>query len=168
VFLGVWKNDAVKKGGQCVVDSRIAALVLQRLGYQTEPVSVWVEVTRPESPIVVGVSPAVVRASTGHMPLRHGRWLGHVVLRVTGTGGPWLVDVTFGQFSSPGDRIVAPPVLSAEWPKDGDLLGTSTGLIATYRLREDDDGAWREEYDSASTDALDQLVSLVRTWASRV
>lgn len=117
--MDVWRQSA--KGlhpNMCVSRSRIAAEILQQLGYQVEPVSVWLEVHRTDGPnpqVVIGVSPEIVR-SPETTEIVAGSWSGHVVLRVDGADGPWLVDVTVGQFSSPVDGILTPEVVCFSWP----------------------------------------------------
>ena len=112
-FLGCWR--AGMRGlppGHCIAGARIAAEVLRTLGYKAEPMSVWCEVERIDNPaVMIGVSPEIL--AQGQIPLNGwpelaGFW-GHVVLRVEGDGGPWVVDVTAGDYRSPQDGIAGPP-----------------------------------------------------------
>jgi len=184
-FLGCWR--AGMRGlppGHCIAGSRIAAEVLQTLGYKVEPMSVWCEVERLDNPaVVIGVSPEILARGgvPNIMPLppeypeMAGFW-GHVVLRVEGDGGPWVVDVTVGDYRSPQDGIAMPPVFAGRWTEAvpgyrevrTQLLAPSTGCAVTYWRRIDDDGGWRITWEQIELPPnLDAFTEDVRKWAAR-
>jgi hypothetical protein len=161
VFLNAWNTNAESIGlplGSCIAKSRIAAAVLDRLGYTTAPVSVWITVERTDRPVprpVIGAHPIVPIFSmlvAAAAKVGWCGWVGHLVLRVAGAGGPWLVDAAAAQFSSPSDGIALNGPIAMPWPPvpPGGCAAWQCelrNLLVTYSLREDDAGDWRVVWD---------------------